>query len=471
VTPDEFRSAGHRLIDWIADYRAGVESRPVMARTQPGDIKRELPASPPQQPEPFDRILDDIDRQVLPGITTWQHPRFFGYFPSNALPASLLGDYLSSGLGVIGLAWQSSPALTEVEEVVVDWMRQMLGLSEAWSGVINDTASTSTLVALLCARERATNYSLSRGGLQSETQPLIVYSSSQSHSSVEKAALLAGFGKHNVRIVPHGESYAIRPDALAATIADDLAHGRRPCAVVATTGTTTSTAFDPIEAIARVSREHQVWLHVDAAMAGSAMILPECRHLWDGVEHADSVIVNAHKWLGAVFDCTLYFVRDPEHLVRVMSTNPSYLQSAADGRVKNYRDWGLPLGRRFRALKLWLLIREQGVEQLQARLRRDLDNAKWLAEQVSATPSWKLLAPVTLQTVCVRHEPPGLSGDALDRHTLDWSARLNQSGDAYVTPALLDGRWMVRISIGAELTERQHVEQLWRMINEILRDH
>ena len=466
MNADEFRRAGHRLIDWIAAYRAGVESRPVMAQTQPGDIKRRLPASPPQHPEPFETILADVDRHVLPGITTWQHPRFFGYFPSNALFSSLLGDYLSSGLGVIGLAWQSSPALTEVEEVVVDWMRQMLGLSEAWSGVINDTASTSTLVALLCARERASNYSLSRGGLQAEAQPLVVYTSSQSHSSVEKAAVLAGFGKGNVRSIPPDATYAMRPDALAAAIADDVGHGRRPCAVVATTGTTTSTAFDPIDAIARVIKGRDIWLHVDAAMAGSAMILPEYRHLWHGVESADSVIVNAHKWLGAVFDCTLYFVRDPEHLVRVMSTNPSYLQSAADGRVKNYRDWGLPLGRRFRALKLWFLIREQGVAQLQARLRRDLDNARWLAGEVAKASNWKVLAPVALQTVCIRHEPPHLSGAALDQHTLEWAAKLNQSGDAFVTPALLDGRWMVRVSIGAELTERQHVAQVWELIQE-----
>ncbi len=315
----------------------------------------------------------------MPGITTWQHPRFFGYFPSNALLSSVLGDYVSTGLGVIGLAWQSSPALTEVEEVVTDWMRQMLGLSEAWSGVINDTASTSTLVALLCARERSSNYSLSRGGLQAEAQPLVVYASAQSHSSVEKAALLAGFGKQHVRIVPHEGSYAMRPESLDAMIQADLDAGLRPCAVVATTGTTTSTALDPLEAIGSVAKARGLWMHVDAAMAGSAMILPECRWMWEGVEQADSVIVNAHKWLGAVFDCTLYFVRDPEHLVRVMSTNPSYLQSAADGRVKNYRDWGLPLGRRFRALKLWFLIREQGVEGLQARLRRDIANAKWLA--------------------------------------------------------------------------------------------
>jgi aromatic-L-amino-acid decarboxylase len=464
MNSDEFRKAGYRIVDWVADYRANVESRPVMAKTAPGEIKAQLPASPPQQPESFDAIVGDLDRIVMPGITTWQHPRFFGYFPSNGLLSSVLGDYVSTGLGVIGLAWQSSPALTEVEEVVTGWMRQMLGLSEAWSGVINDTASTSTLVALMCARERASNYSLARGGLQAERAPLVVYASSQSHSSVEKAALLAGFGKAHVRIVPHDASFAMRADALAALIEDDLQNGRRPCAVVATTGTTTSTALDPIDAIARVTEAHGVWLHVDAAMAGSAMILPECRAMWHGVERADSLIVNAHKWLGAVFDCTLYFVRDPEHLVRVMSTNPSYLQTAADGRVRNYRDWGLPLGRRFRALKLWFLIREQGVEGLQARLRRDIANARWLEEQVSATADWRVLAPVPLQTLCVRHEPAGLTGDALDKHTLDWAARLNQSGEVYLTPAMLDGRWMVRVSIGAELTEREHVEQLWTLM-------
>jgi glutamate/tyrosine decarboxylase-like PLP-dependent enzyme len=398
----------------------------------------------------------------------WQHPRFFGYFPSNALLSSVLGDYVSTGLGVIGLAWQSSPALTEVEEVVTDWMRQMLGLSDAWSGVINDTASTSTLVALLCARERASDYSLARGGLQNEAKPLVVYTSAHGHSSVEKAALLAGFGKANVRIVPHEGSHAIRPESLENMVKDDMLNGRHPCAVVATTGTTTSTALDPIDKLASVARANNMWLHVDAAMAGSAMILPECRWMWQGVERADSVIVNAHKWLGAVFDCTIYFVRDPQHLVRVMSTNPSYLQSAADGRVKNYRDWGLPLGRRFRALKLWFLIREQGVEGLQARLRRDIDNAKWLVREVANMPDWKVLAPVPLQTLCVRHEPPGLDGEALDKHTLDWVARLNQSGEAYLTPAMLDGRWMVRVSIGAELTEREHVAQLWQLMRDAL---
>lgn len=464
MTPEEFRRAGHRLVDWIADYRTGIESRQVMAQTAPGEVKAQLPRMPPVKGEPFDEIVKDIDRVVVPGLTLWQHPRFFGYFPSNGLLASVLGDFLSTGLGVIGLAWQSSPALTEVEEVAADWLRQMLGLSEAWSGVIQDTASTSTLAALMCAREKTTNYGLDRGGLQREPAPLIVYTTAHSHSSVAKAALLAGFGREHIRVVPHDTAYAMRAYALDALIRADLAAGHRPCAVVATTGTTTSTALDPLAAIARVTQAHGVWLHVDAAMAGSAMILPECRFMWEGVEQADSLIVNAHKWLGAAFDCTLYFVRDPEHLVRVMSTNPSYLQSAADGRVKNYRDWGLPLGRRFRALKLWFLIREQGVEGLQARLRRDLENAAWLAEEIPKSPEWRVLAPVPLQTLCVRHEPPGLTGAALDRHTQDWAARLNQSGEAYVTPAILDGGWVVRVSIGAELTERRHVEQLWSMM-------
>jgi aromatic-L-amino-acid decarboxylase len=397
----------------------------------------------------------------VPGLSHWQHPRFYGYFPCNGTLASVLGDYVSTGLGVLGLAWQSSPALTELEEVVTDWMRGMLGLSGAWSGVIQDTASTSTLIALMCARERTTNYGSSRGGLQAEAQPLVVYTSAHSHSSVDKAALLAGFGRANIRVVPHDANYAMRPEALADAIATDLRAGAKPCAIVATAGSTTSTALDPIGAIATIAAQHTVWLHVDAAMAGSAMILPECRWMWDGVEGTDSLVVNPHKWLGAAFDCTLYYVRDAEHLVRVMSTNPSYLQSAADGRVKNLRDWGIPLGRRFRALKLWFLIREQGVSGLQARLRRDLDNARWLADAVRAALGWRVLAPVPLQTLCVRHEPPGFNGEALDRHTHAWVDRVNRSGAAYLTPAILDGRWMVRVSIGAERTERSHVEALW----------
>jgi aromatic-L-amino-acid/L-tryptophan decarboxylase len=464
MNPEEFRQLGHQLVDWIADYRAKVAELPVMSRVEPGEIRAQLPGQPPEQPEPFDGIMADVERIIVPGLSHWQHPHFYGYFPANSELASVLGDLLSSGLGVLGLSWQSSPALTELEELTTDWVRQMIGLSPAWCGVIQDAASSSTLVALLCARERASGYALTRGGLQGQERPLIVYASSQSHSSVEKAALLAGFGREHLRLIPCDEHYAMRPEALADAIESDLAQGLIPCAVVATTGTTASTALDPIAAIGEIARQRGVWLHVDGAMAGSAMILPECRWMWEGIEAADSLVLNPHKWLGVNFDCSLYYVRDAEHLVRVMSTNPSYLQSAVDARVRNLRDWGIPLGRRFRALKLWCVIREQGVSGLQARLRRDIANAQWLAEQIRALPRWRLLAPVPLQTLCIRHEPPGLEGEALDRHTLAWADRVNRSGAAYLTPATLDGRWMVRVSIGSITTERCHVEQLWALL-------
>lgn len=467
MTPEEFRRAGHALIDWIADYRTRVENLPIMSRAEPGEIRASLPASPPQDPEPFADIVRDVDDKIVPGLSHWQHPRFFGYFPANGELSSVLGDFLSTGIGVLGLSWQSSPALTELEEVVCDWMRQLLGLSEGWSGVIQDTASTSTLVALICARERSSRYALAADGLQGGGARLVVYTSAQSHSSVEKAALLAGFGRNHVHRIPVDERYALRLDALDEAIAADLAAGLLPCAVVATTGTTTTTAMDPLGPLGERARAHGMWLHVDAAMAGSAMILPEYRHLWEGIEGADSVVVNAHKWLGVAFDCSLYYVRSPQHLVRVMSTNPSYLQSSVDDRVKNLRDWGIPLGRRFRALKLWCLIREQGVSGLQRRLRRDLANAAWLEAAVRARGGWRVLAPVVLQTVCVRHEPAGISGDDLDRHTVDWASRLNRAGEFYVTSARLDGRWMVRVSVGATTTERHHVEALWKAMQAV----
>jgi len=467
MTPEEFRRYGHQLVDWIADYRAGLAKRPVTEPVEPGAIKALLPVAPPNQPEPMDALIGDLDRVVKPGLTHWQHQMFFGYFPANALLAGVLADLVSTGLGVIGLSWQSSPALTEIEERVTDWLRQIIGLSPAWSGVIQDTASTSTLIALICARERTTHYALARGGLQAEPSPLAIYVSAQSHSSVDKAALLAGFGRGNIRLVACDDKFAMRPDTLAEMIAKDIAAGIVPCTVVATTGTTATTAVDPLAPIAEIAQRHGIWLHVDAAMAGSAMILPECRWMWDGIEGADSLIVNAHKWLGAPFDCSLYYVRDPQHLMRVMSTNPSFLQSSADGRVKNLRDWGIPLGRRFRALKLWFVIREQGVEALRARLRRDIANARWLAGEVASTARWRVLAPVHLQTVCVRHEPPGLEGEALDAHTKTWAEAVNRSGQAYLTPAMIDGRWMVRVSIGSVATEREDVAALWRVMREM----
>ena len=463
---EEFRRLGHELIDWIADYRekAYRGDFPVLRNVAPGTVKRALPAAPPVEPESFDAVLTDLNNVIVPACTQWLDPRFFAYFPSNSSLSAVLGDYVSTGLAQLGLNWQSSPALTELEEVAIDWLRQMLGLSDAWSGVIQDTASTGALVALICARERTTAHGATRGGLQSEAKPLVVYASSQSHSSVDKAALMAGFGRTHVRAVPVDERFSMRAAAFAQLVKSDLENGLQPCAVVATTGSTATTACDPLADIAKVAREHGLWMHVDAALAGSAMILPEYRKLWDGIEGADSLVINPHKWLGASFDCSTYFVRDPEHLIRVMSTNPSFLRTAADSQVKNFRDWGIPLGRRFRALKLWFLIREQGVSGLQARLRRDIGYAQWLAARVDAAPLWKRVAPVPLQTVCVRHEPLGLSGEALDKHTLAWVKRINESGKAYLTPATLDGRWMVRVAFGGEATEQRHVEELWGLM-------
>jgi aromatic-L-amino-acid decarboxylase len=437
-----------------------------MSPVQPGDVRKGFPAEPPGSAEPFDAILADLNDKILPGITHWNHPKNFAYFPSNGTLASVLGDLISSGLGGVGLNWQSNPALTELEELMTDWMRQMLGLSSAWQGVIQDTASTSTLVALLCAREQASNYGQMTTGLQGNQSPLTVYASEQSHSSVKKAALLAGFGLEHVQSISVDSYFALSVNHLEEAIQNDLSKGRRPCAIVATTGTTTSTALDPIADIASIAQKRSMWLHIDAAMAGSAMILPECRWMWNGIEGADSIVINPHKWLGAVFDCSLFYTRNSEHLIRVMSTNPSYLQTSADTEAKNYRNWGIPLGRRFRALKLWCLIREQGISGLQARIRRDLENAQWLCQQIEAAPEWQVLAPVPLQTICVRHVPPGLKGAKLDAHTLRWANHINKSGAAYLTPAQLNDQWMVRISIGAETTTLEHVRALWDTMQE-----
>lgn len=464
---EEFRRHGHAIVDWLAEYHERLPSQPVQASTVPGEVKAAMPAAAPQRPERFDACIDDLRRLVVPHISHWQHPSFFGYFPANAMFAGVLGDLVSTGLGVLGISWQSSPALTEIEEVTVDWFRQMLGLSDSWFGTINDTASSSTLVAMLCAREQSTSFSLARGGLQSEPSRHIVYASASSHSSVAKAALLAGFGKDNIRLVPLDEEQRMLPSALSSLIAQDVAAGLRPCCVVACFGATATNSIDSIREIAQIAKDHDLWLHVDAAMAGAAMILPELRWMWDGIESADSVVVNAHKWIGAPFDCSLYFVRDEQHLNRVMSTNPSYLQSSFDDQVRNLRDTGIPLGRRFRALKLWFLIREQGVEGLQARLRRDIENAERFSRLVCSEPGWRLVAPPSLQTVCIVHEPDGFPAALLDDYTRRWADNINRSGRAYLTPAQLDGRWMVRVSIGTPSTEWEHVEALWETIRDI----
>ncbi|MGH9107287.1 MAG: pyridoxal phosphate-dependent decarboxylase family protein [Acidimicrobiales bacterium] len=485
--PEEFRKAGHELVDWVADFRARLPALPVRSAVAPGEVAAALPPGPPEAPEALGALLADLDEIVVPGLTHVQHPGNFAWFPANSCLASVLGDIAAAGLGALGLSWQSAPALTELEQVVCDWARQLCGLSAGWQGTIGDGASTASLVVLLAAREQASGSSQRRGGLQAERQPLTVYCSAEAHSSVTKAALLAGYGAANLRLVPvRRPGREMDTDALEAMLSHDVASGRRPAAVVATAGTTATTAFDPLAEIGRLAETYGAWVHVDAAMAGAAMLLPECRPLFEGVEGATSLCWNPHKWLGSVLETSLLYVRDPAKLVSVMATDPSYLRSARDGAVTQYRDWGLPLGRRFRALRLWALLRLEGAEAIRGRLRRDLANAQRLAALVAEAPGWAVLAPVKLQTVCVRHCPAGVAGEGLDRHTLAWCEAVNATGTAYLTPALLDsggaggsggaragggggpgrGSWMVRVSIGAEGTEWSRIEQLWALMQE-----
>ena len=472
MTPEEFRKAGHELIDWIADYRQKIPELPVRAQVEPGEIRGALPPHAPEGIDDFSALLADLERVIVPGVTQVQHPMHFGWFPSNASLASVLGDIASSGMGTLGISWESCPSLTELEEVMCDWMRELTGLSSQWRGTIHDTASTACVTAIILARERASRFSKNGAGLQAVAAPLVVYSTAQAHSCVAKAVQLAGFGNDNLRMIAEDPwTRAMLPGALAAAIEQDLAAGNIPAGIVCSVGATGTTAMDPVEEIAAIANRHGVWLHVDAAMAGSAMLLPECRHLWQGVEQADSFAWNPHKWMGTILDTTLFYLRDVAHLEAVMSTNPSFLRSGADGQVTQYRDWGIPLGRRFRALKLWFHLRLDGIEAIRSRLRRDLDNARWFREQVEAAAGWEVVAPVPLQTVCIRHVPVDgqgqpLSGEPLDAHTLAWVKRINASGAAFMTPSQLDGRWMVRVSIGVEGTTREHVAELWKLIQQ-----
>jgi len=472
MTPEEFRQAGHELIDWIADYRQRVPDLPVLAQVKPGEVRRSLSRSAPEQADSFESVMADLNNIVVPGVTQIQHPMHYGWFPSNASLSSVLGDIASAGLGTLGISWESCPSLTEVEEVTCDWLRELTGLSDQWQGTIHDTASTACVTAMILAREKASHFSKNGHGLQSLPAPLIVYSTRQAHSSIAKAVQLAGFGNDNLRYIDENPvTRAMLPEALAKAIEADKAAGNVPAGIVCSVGATGTTAMDPVTAIADIANTHDVWLHVDAAMAGSAMLLPECRHLWEGVEQADSLSWNPHKWMGTILDTSLFYVRDVEHLERVMSTNPSYLRSTADGDVTQYRDWGIPLGRRFRALKLWFHLRLDGPEAIRQRLREDLANAQWFKAQVQAATDWEVLAPVDLQTVCIRHNGRDangdmLTGDAMDKHTLDWVGRINQSGEAFMSPSVLDGRWMVRVSIGVEATQREHVERLWQLLQD-----
>ncbi len=470
MTPEEFRAAAHDLVDWIADRRAAVEARPVRPDLEPGDLVSSMPTSPPPGGDAAASVLADLESVVAPAVTEVQHPMHFGWFPSNASLSSILGDFASSGLASLGISWESSPALTEVETVVLDWLRQLTGLSHEWSGVIQDTASTACLVALLSARERATDHSQAGSGLVGFGKQLHVYTTAEAHSSVRKSALLAGFAADDIRHIDVDPwTRDMKADHLADAMAADVAAGGVPAAVVASLGSTGATAFDPLPEIVTIAAEYEAWVHVDAAMAGSAMLLPEQRELFSGVEHADSLSWNPHKWMGTILDLSVLYLRDPDHLIRVMSTNPSYLRSTSGGEATQYRDWGIPLGRRFRSLKLWYQLRIDGPEAIRARLRRDLDNAQWFAAEIASRPGWEVVAPVRLQTVCVRHTPSHIDATnsaGVSEHNLGWVRSLNQSGDAFLSPSLLDDVWMARVSIGVEATERHHLERLLELMEE-----
>ena len=468
MLPDEFRRHGHQLIDWMADYMRDVGDLPVTPAVAPGDIRRRLPAAAPAEGEPFERLFQDFTDLILPGMTHWNHPGWFAYFPGNNSPPSVLAEMLTATLGAQCMSWATSPAATELEQVTMEWVRQMVGLPGEFTGVIQDTASTATLVALLSARERATGYSSGNEGLAASGPPLTVYATSEAHSSVDKGVKLAGYGLERLRRVPVDQRYAMQADALERMIDADVKAGLRPACVVATVGTTSSTAVDPIDTIGEVCRRHGVWLHVDAAYAGTAAIVPELRHLFDGVEHADSFVFNPHKWMLVNFDCSAYFVRDQDALLRTFQVNPEYLRTAADAEVVNFRDWGVQLGRRFRALKLWFVIRAYGVGGLQALVRHHVALARELADWIVASPDFELMAPVPLGLVCFRYHPALAGNDELRLDELNRAllARVNATRWFHLTHTRLGGRYVIRMAIGQRQTEREHVEKVWELVQE-----
>ena len=467
MTPEEFRHWGRAVVDWIAQYQERVETLPVLSLVQPGQIRAGLPASPPVRGESFDAILADVDKLLLPGITHWQSPNFFAFFPANTSGPSILGELLAAGLGVQGMLWATSPACTELETVVLDWMVELTGLPGRFKsggpggGVIQDSASSAVLCALLAARERATDFQSNASGCDGH---LTAYTSAHAHSMVEKAVRIAGLGSQHLRLIEVDSSFALRPDVLERQIATDCAAGFLPCFVCATAGTTSSNGFDPLPAIGRICREQGLWLHVDGAMAGTAALCPEFRHGLEGLELADSYAFNPHKWMFTNFDCDCFFVADKAALIRALSVLPEYLRNRAteSGAVIDYRDWQVPLGRRFRALKLWFVLRHYGLEGLRHHVRRHVELAREFAGWVAASSDFELVVPAPLNLVCFAHR----GGDDLNRRLLD---ALNQTGKVYLTHTVLDGRFTLRFCVGQTYTEVEHVRRAWQLIQETAR--
>jgi aromatic-L-amino-acid decarboxylase len=458
LDPEEFRRQAHRVADWIADYLRDLPRYPVQPNLRPGSVREQIPPNPPVQGTGFPALMEDFERIVVPGLTHWGHPGFYGYFPANTSPPSVLAEMLVAGIGAQCMSWLTSPAATELEQAMMDWLRQMIGLPEEFTGVIQDTASTATLVALITARDGQT--ARRPDGQSWSVDQLTAYTSEEANSSVTKGARLAGFRPEHIRLIPTDPQAALSVPALEEAIAADRAAGLIPCCVVATVGTTGSTAIDPVPAMAGICRREKIWLHVDAAFAGSAAILPEMRWILNGAEQADSLVFNPHKWLLVNFDCSAYFVRDRSALLRSFATSAEILRTAHDTQVVNYRDWGIQLGRRFRALKLWFVIRTYGVEGLQALLREHIRLGQRFASWVDADPEFERIGEAPLATVCFRR----VGDDAGNRDLL---ARLNATGKVFLTGTTLKGRFVLRLALGHLTSTEAQLGAAWSLIQEL----
>ena len=463
---DLFRRHAAELVDWIARYLAEPERFPVVSRVQPGDIARALPSAPPRTAEPLADILADVERVIVPGLTHWNHPGFFAYFANSASVPGILGELLTTALNQNAMLWKTSPAATELEQVAMDWLRQLLGLGRGWFGMITDTASISTFLAIAAAREAKPGLDVRGKGLagRADLPVMRVYCSSHAHTSVDKAVMALGLGHENCVHIPVDEQFRMRPDALAAAIRDDVARGRLPICVVATIGTTSVAAIDPVPEIAEIARAAGAWLHVDAAYGGAAAVVPELAGILDGVDEADSVVMNPHKWLFVPMDCSALWVRHPEVLKRAFSLVPEYLVTREQDNVVNYMDYGIQLGRRFRALKLWMVMRAYGADGLAARVRQQIALARAFADWVRAEPHWQVIAPVHLSLACIRHAPPGLDAAATDAHNERIMHAVNAGGEAFLSHNRTNDQLVLRFAIGNIRTDERHVRRAWDLL-------
>ncbi len=462
MSPEQFREEGKKIIDWIADYYKNIEKYPVLSRVNPGEIKSSIPGSAPQKGETLDKMMQDLDEKIMPGITHWQSPNFFAYFPANTSFPAILGDLVSSGLGIQGMIWATSPAATELETRILDWLADMLGMPEKFKsistggGVIQDTASTSALTAVVAARERATKFQSNEKGIH---ERMVAYISTQTHSSIEKAIKIAGIGKENLRMIDVDKKFSMRTDLLEKQIKKDKSNGFTPFFICAALGTTSSNAVDPIKEIALISRRENCWLHIDAAMSGTAMLCPEFRHFQDGVELADSYCFNPHKWMFTNFDCDIFWVANRQELINTFSILPEYLRNQAteSGEVFDYRDWHIQLGRRFRALKLWFVIRHYGIEGLQFHIRKHIELAQKFKSWVEKSKDFEVFVEPPFNLVCFRHK----AGDDFNMNLMH---EVNHTGKAFFTHTKLNGQVVLRMSIGQTNTEERHLKKTWKLI-------